>query len=134
MLKTWPFMAFFSTVVRSSAVMVERSRMGMGCCRLITGCPPGVQDRPSSASRRRGDSSPSALRLQLDYHLDLDRHAAAQGREANGGARTAAPLAEDLDHKIGEAVDHLGLLDEVGRGIDHAQRLDDAGDAIERAR
>src|SRR4029453_2510014 len=133
MLKTWPFMTFFSTVVRSSAVMVERSRMGMRCLRLITVVPPRIQDRQSSALRRRGDSSPSASRLQLDHHLDLDRHAAAQGRHADRCARATARLAEDLDHEIGEAVDHLGLLGEVGRRIDHAQRLDDAAHAIERA-
>ena len=50
-------------------------------------------------------------------------------------ARAPRPdFAEDLDHEIGKAVDHLGLLGEVGRGIDHAQRLDDAGHAIERDR
>src|SRR5262249_35108669 len=40
MLKTRPFMAFFSTMVRSSAAIVERSRMGMRCLRWIIIFPP----------------------------------------------------------------------------------------------
>jgi len=34
--RTTYFIAFFSTVVRSSAAMVDRSRMAMRCLRLIT--------------------------------------------------------------------------------------------------
>jgi hypothetical protein len=37
-------MAFFSTVARSSAAMVERSRMGMRCLRLITVFPPSATE------------------------------------------------------------------------------------------
>ena len=50
------------------------------------------------------------LLLQLDHHLDLDRHLARQRRHADGGPRAAAGIAEDLDHEVGEAVDDLGLL------------------------
>src|SRR5882757_1871837 len=42
------------------------------------------------------------LLLQLDHHLDLDRHLAGQRRHADRGARPAACVAEDLDHEVGE--------------------------------
>src|SRR5213593_1023215 len=44
-----------------------------------------------------------------------------------------AVLAEDLDHEIGESVDHLGLIAEAFGGVHHAQHLDDALDLVEAA-
>ena len=42
-------------------------------------------------------------------------------------------LAEHLDHQVGEAVDHLGLVAEAVRRVHHAQHLDDAADLVEAA-
>ena len=47
--------------------------------------------------------------------------------------RVAAPLAEDLDHQLAEAVDDLWMPLKVRRGVDHPQHFQNPIDAIETA-
>ncbi len=76
----------------------------------------------------------TALVLDLEDRLDLDGDAAGERGSCPQRSNHFARLAEDFDHQVGEAVDHLGLLGEVGRAVDHAQHLDQPDDLVERGR
>src|ERR1700690_2955948 len=45
----------------------------------------------------------------------------------------APGFAEHLDHEVGAAVDHLGMIAEIRLGVDHAEKLDQSLDAREVA-
>ena len=48
----------------------------------------------------------------LEHGLDLDRGVERQRRDADGGARVPALVAERRDHQVGGAVHHLGAVEE----------------------
>ncbi len=68
-----------------------------------------------------------AARAPLDG--DTERHAG----DADGGARMAPGIAEQLDEQLGRAVQHLRDLGEVGIDVDVALDPDDLLDAVEVA-
>jgi len=64
--------------------------------------------------------------------FDLHRDLIGQHHIANSRASVTPCLTEDLDKKIGTAVDDFGRVVEVRRRVDHAEKLDDEVDAVER--
>ena len=65
--------------------------------------------------------------------LDLDRRAARQRGHADGVARVAAGVAEDLVQDAARAVGHGRLLDEVVDARDEHRHREDALDRVEGA-
>ena len=59
------------------------------------------------------------------------RRAAARRRSPS--ARGGRPRSPDLEHEVGEAVDHRRRLVEARRALDQPERLDPAGDPVELA-
>src|SRR2546425_2740421 len=95
---------------------------------------PTIERKTSEISIMQRSSKSAMCSLYLEDHLDLDRNVHRQPAHAHRRARVLADgFAEDLDHQIGEAVDHLGLVAETVRGVHHAQRLDDPTDLVEAA-
>src|SRR5690348_18237729 len=69
----------------------------------------------------------------LEDGVHLDRDAARQRVHADGGARMASGIAEDLDHDIGGAIGDLRLLREVVGAMDEGTEPDAARDPVKIA-
>ena len=90
--------------------------------------PVRVGDDPRSSMAGGGRSV-----LHLEDGLDLDGDPAGQGGDPECAPCRLAGFSEDLDHQVGEAVDDLGVIDEVGRAVDQPEDLDQPDDLVERA-
>ena len=80
-------------------------------------------------------SKPVGLSLPRKSHRPRPRRRAA-GCAADGDPRVNALVAEDLDHQVRRAVEHLGMVGKAGRRIDEAveaQQLDDAVEVAQSA-
>ena len=67
----------------------------------------------------------NSLWLHFNDHLDLHGNTGRQRGYADGGTGMLAAFSENFYHKIGKAVDHLGLLGQSRRGIDEPQHFHD---------
>ena len=59
----------------------------------------------------------------LEDRVDFDREAKGERRRANGEAGVAPTITEHRDHKVGCAVDDLGMIREIGGAIDEPAQL-----------
>ena len=83
---------------------------------------------------RRSDSRPDGASVrQFDDGIDFDRDPQRQGRAADGGTRMATGFAEDFDHQVGGAVDHLRLVGKFGRAVDEPAKANDSLNPAEAA-
>ena len=57
----------------------------------------------------------------------------AAARRRSPSARGGRPVAPELEHQVGEAVDHRRRLVEAGRALDQPERLDPTGHPVELA-
>src|SRR5512143_2244283 len=68
-----------------------------------------------------------------ENRIDLDGGGERKARAANGDARVAPLVAENLDEEIRGAVQHFGMVGEVGRCVDKAVQAQQLDDAVEIA-
>ena len=78
-----------------------------------------------------GPAAPKSLDLEDAFHFDGG--AQRQGRCADCRSGVSAGIAEDLDQKVGGAVDDLRRVLEIGRTGDKAEKLDGAHDTVQVA-